>query len=585
MRMRRYLAVILILLFANLAAASFAPGDIEWASGVSGTLSKGGTVANGEYTVKAIQFPSPVPGVKDINGNIVPETDVDPSVLVDIYKNSTLLAEQVLAPGIDTYIDPDYEVKVTATGFPAGNAQLWVYEYYAPWATISIQKRGLPKLDVTVTTDKSSYTSYEDTVITATVTITNSGAARAENVDVFLNTGGLQVQGGATSQLHQHYSDIEAGKSQSFSVTFVVPLLLDPQSYSLSANATCVDVKSLEYSGTGTDSITVGPKAMDTQVTISKGMRDRIYLQDMAYVSISVGNSGIYEIKNISVNDSMNGNFDLKSNTSLRWFIPDLKPGQEWDTTYSMQPLSASLSGFAIPAANATFSFNNRPYTIYSKTTTLVVNGPKIIINKTVNKPVVNISENVTVNVTINNIGDIVTNAEVNDSLPDGINLVNSTINFLNGNASLASTSLELNTPVIFNYTIRIDKEGKYKLPPATASYTDIAFRGTSHLLLSSESPVITVIDPKATPIPTGNPAATVTAGSQTAQDLAGSQPKDNEESFLQKIIDAIKNLFPQPENSTHSGTLEPTPTPVTPGFDIVFAIIVLIIAALYRHK
>ncbi len=577
--MRRYLAVILILLSANLAAASFAPGDIEWASGVSSTLSKGGNFTNEEYMVKAVQFSAAVPGVKDINGNIVPETDVDPSVLVDIYKNGTLLAEQVLAPGIDTYIDPAYEVKVTATGFPASNAQLWVYEYYAPWATISIQKRGLPKLDVTVTTDQSSYTSYEDTAITATVKVTNSGAARAENVDLFLNSGGLQVQGGVTSQLHQHYSDIEAGASQSFSVTLVVPLLLDPQSYNLIANATGVDVKSLEYSWTGTESITVGPKAMDTQVIISKGMRDRIYLQDLAYVSISVGNSGIYEIKNISVNDSMNENFELKSNTSLRWFIPDLKPGQEWDTTYSMQPLSASLTGFTIPAANATFSFNNRQYTIHSATTTLVVNGPKIIINKTVDKPVVNISENVNVNVTVNNVGDIVTNAEVNDSLPDGISLVNSTISFLNGKAILASTSLELNKPLVFHYTIKMAKEGKYKLPPATASYTDIAFRGTSHLLLSSGSPEITVINPNATPISTGNPAI-VTTGSQTAQNDSGQVESGG--SFLQKIIDAIKNIFPkQGKNST----LQPTPTPVTPGFDIVFGLIVLIIAALYRHK
>ncbi|MCZ7396111.1 MAG: hypothetical protein ABOK23_05755 [Candidatus Methanoperedens sp.] len=585
--MRRYLAVIIILLSANLAA-SFAPGDIEWASGVSGTLNKGGTLVHGEYMVKAVQFPSPVPGIKDIHGNIVPETDVPPSVLIEIYKNGVLLNTQILSPGSEPYIDPDYEVKITAAGFPASNAQLWVYEYYSPWATVSIQKRGLPKLDVTVTTDKSSYTSYDDMTITATATVTNSGDARAENVDLNLNIGDLHIRGGDISQLHQHYYTMEAGASQSFSVILEVPQLLNQKSYNLSADAKGLDVKDLEYNATNTYYITVSPKAM--QVTISKAVKDRIYLNDPVNVSISVGNDGIYELKNITVTDSMNENFELKSNTPLRWVIPNLKPGEEWlGTTYSIQALGTSLSGFTIPAANATFRFNNISYTIYSTTTTVVVNGPKIVLNKTVDKTVVNISEDVTVNVSINNVGNIVaTNAAVNDSLPDGVSFVNGTISFLNGMTSLGSTSLDVNTPVIFNYTIRMDKEGEIKLPSAVAIYTDIGYRGTTRSVLSSERPVITVINPsKITSTPTGTPTAIKTVGpSQTTPQETTTTPEKTEESFTQKIIRALKELFHEPTaNPQPKGTPEPTPTPITPGFDFVFALIVLIIAALYRHK
>ncbi len=543
LRMRRYLAVIIILLSANLAA-SFAPGDIEWAAGVSGTLTKGGTLINGEYSVKAVQFPSPVPGVKDINGNVVPESDVPPSVLVEIYKNGVLLNTQVMTPGSDPYYDPDYEVRITATGFPASNAQLWIYEYYSPWATISIQKRGLPKLDVSVTTDKGSYTSYDDMTITATATVTNNGDARAQNVDLNLNIGSLQLRGGSTSQLDQHYHTIERGASQSFPVILEVPQLLDQKSYTLSANATGLDVKDLKYSGTNTAYITVSPKAVETQVTISKAVKDRIYLQDPAYVSISVGNGGIYELKNITVTDSLNKNFELKSNTSLLWVIPDLKPGQEWGTTYSIKALEASFSGLPIPAANATFTFNNKPYTIYSQSTTMVVYGPKIVMNKTVDKPVVNIGENVTVTVIINNVGNIVTSAAVNDSLPDGVSLVN-------GTTSLALKSFDLNTPVTFSYTIRMNKEGEIELPSAVANYTGFAYSGTTRSVLSSERPVITVINPgKITPTPTDTPP---------------------------RITPWETAATPSPNT--------PEPTPVTPGFNIVFAFIVLIIAALYRHK
>lgn len=225
--------------------------------------------------------------------------------------------------------------------------------------------------------------------------------------------------------------------------------------------------------------------------------------------------------------------------------------GEEWSTTYSIKALETSLYGFSIPTATAQFTFNNQPYTVYSEINTVVVYGPKIVMEKSVDKSVVNIGEDVTVTVSITNVGDIVTNAAVNDSLPEGVSLVY-------GTTSLASTSLELNTPKIFSYTMRMNKEGEIKLPPAVANYTSFAYSGTTRSVLSSESPVITVINPsKITSTPTEIPTLVPT-----------------------QITPKETIATPSPTN-----TPEPTPTPITPGFTVVFAFIVLIIAALYRHK
>lgn len=230
--------------------------------------------------------------------------------------------------------------------------------------------------------------------------------------------------------------------------------------------------------------------------------------------------------------------------------IPVLKPGQEWGTTYSIKPLETNINGFTIPAASAKFTVNNKPYSASSQTPTVIVNGPKILLNKTVDKPVVNITEDVTVTVSVNNVGNIVTKAEVKDSLPDGVSLVS-------GSTSLASTPLELNTPQVFSYTIRMDKEGEIKLPAAIANYTGIEYRGTTRSVLSSERPVITVIDPsKITPTPT-----------PTTTETPAPTPQEN-------------TATPSPTN-----TPEPTPTPVTPGFEIASAVIVLIFAAVHRRR
>ncbi|GFO96666.1 UPI0003D1A1DD related cluster [groundwater metagenome] len=504
MRIQHFAVLFIIFWCMSISsAAGFSPGDIEWGTAVSGTLYRGDTLANGEYMVKAAQFSSSVQGYKDINGNIVPETPVDPMVFLEIYKNGTLLKEIVMNPVSEAYIDPDYEVKVSVTGFLSKNAREWVSEYYKPRASLSIAKSARPKLEVKVTTDKDPYTSYSDLIITAKIEVKNSGAF-AKNVDVNLNTGELKLRSGDVSDLHRYYQRMEKDTSQSFEVILLVPGLLDQRSYNLSAVAKGYDAKDLEYSANTSTSVKISPQ--QNYFTLSKSVKDRIYLQNAALVTITAANGGRYEIFNIHLNDSMNENFELASGTLLQWDIPLLRPGEEWSTSYSIRPLEANLNGFAIPAATAIFTVNNKPYSASSKTTTLVVNGPKIIVNKTVNKNPVNISEDVMVSVSLINVGNTATRVEMKDSLPESVNLVS-------GRTSLSPVFLELNAPQGFSYIIRRDAEGEVQLPPAVANYTDVEYRGLTRSQIRSNMPIITFIDPsKVTPTPTASATSTFIA-------------------------------------------------------------------------
>jgi len=580
--MRRYISLLIIIAWSvNLASApGYTINDIEWGTAVSGTLNKGDTVTNGAFMVKAVQFPSPVQGIKDINGNLIPETDVDPMVFLEIYKNGVLIKEIIMNQQSEAYTDPDYEVKIWATAFPAKNAKEWIFEYYKPWASISIQTwANPPKLDITVTTDKSVYTSYDDQILTATVTVANSGESRAKNIDVYLDIGELKLRGGDSSQLHKYYYKLEKGESQSFEVILLVPELLDQKSYNMSANGKGFDFIDRQYNTAKVSTtITVSPK--QNFFVISKGVRDRMYLQNTANVRVTVGNGGMYNVYNINVTDKMNEHFELKSNTSLQWNIPMLKPGEEWGATYSIKPLEASLSGFIIPAANAQFTVNNKPYNASSNTVTVVVNGPKILLNKTVDKPVVNLSENVNVTVSFNNVGDIGTRIEVKDSLPDSVSMVSGSTYQLNWS--------DPNSPMGFSYIIRMNTEGVIQLPAAVANYTDIEYRGMTRSVLSSERPIITVVDPsKIKPTPTKNPNATGSVSPTQTTPQETTAPTETDESFSQKIIRALKKLIPQETEVTPSptGTPEPTPTPITPGFEFVLAVVVLIFAAAIRRR
>ncbi len=507
--------------------------------------------------VKAVQFPAGVPGVKDIKGNILPETDVDPMVYLEIYKNGVMIKEIVMIIGSEAYIDPDYEVKISTTGFIARNAKEWVLEYYNPWATVSIQKRALPKLEVTVTTDKTTYNSNSAEIIRAKVEVKNTGNTFLKQVDVDLNIGELKLRGGELSQLHMYYNRLNKAETQSYEVVLLVPDLIDQRSYNLSAKTKGYDVKDLAYN----DSDSVSPKVSPKQnyFSISKAVRDRIYLQDYASVRITVANGGMYDIYNIHITDNMSDKFVLSSSpATFAWDIPVLKPGEEWGTGYSIKPVEANINGWKIPAASATFTVNNKPYSASSSIITLIVNGPKLIVNKTVSKPVVNISEDVIVTVSVNNVGNIGTRTDVKDSLPDDVSLVSGQLSNLTFSEPAKTWG--------FSYIIRMNKEGDYELPCAIANYTNVEYRGTVNDVKSSQRPVITVVDPSK-PRPVSNGTASQTAGgTPSSQGTPGTNPQGT------------------PVASATS-TPDPTPTPITPGFDFAFAVIILIFAAGFMRK
>lgn len=550
--MRRYTGALVIALWliSLASAAAFSPNDVEWSAAVTSTLYKGQSMTNGDFTVKAVQFPSAVQGRQDIQGNWLPENNVDPMVYLEVYKKGTLIKELIFTPQSETYYDPDYEAKIYSTGFMSSSAREWIFQYYNPWATVAIETRAKPTLGVTISTDKSTYVSNDDRVMTVTVTVTNSGGAVAKNVDVNLNIGELKLEGGSAATLHKNFYRLEKGTSQSFSALLSVPVLAASKSYPVSADAKGYDIKDLEYKGSVSSSITVSPKpALPPRVTISKSVKNNIYLKDSAFVKIVVANGGTYDVSNLIIKDSMNENFKLMTNETLQWDAILLKPGQEWSRSYQIKPLSASLSGFTIPAASVSFTYNGINAGASSQTTNVVVNGPKIVLSKSVNRAKVNISEDVTVTVSINNVGNIGTKAEVKDLLPEGASLVS-------GPTSLASTFLEYNSPKGFSYTIRMNTEGQIQLPAALANYTEVEYRGAGRAVQSSETPVVTVIDPSKIP----PPLPTIVTPVQTA---------------VQETTQA-----PAPTN-----TPEPTPTPITSGFEIVVATIMIAAAAIYRRR
>jgi len=143
----------------------------------------------------------------------------------------------------------------------------------------------------------------------------------------------------------------------------------------------------------------------------------------------------------------------------------------------------------------------------------------------------------------------------VKDTLPDGVSLVSGQLSQLN----FSEPSKQWG----FSYIIRMNKEGDYELPSAIANYTNVEYRGFVHDVKSSDRPTIKVVDPsKPTPTPTGSASQDPNGNPASSQGTSGASSQ-----------------------APGASTAEPTTTPITPGFDIAFALITLIFAAGFMRK
>lgn len=552
--------IFIILLLEIPPASSYTPNEIEWAPAIEATLYKGNNLTNGPYTVLALQFPAPVPGFKNFKNEIVPETPVNPMVYLNIYKNSELIKDIVLTPQSASETDPDYEFKVSLTDIIPGTSRDWVDTYYNPWAKVSLSLRGKPGLEVKVTTDKTDYVSNNDDILTVTVEVKNTGDAIARDVEIDLNPGVLKLRGGSTGQFHKTYQELKKSETQTFEVVLIVPKASVNMTYLLTADAKAYDVKNIEYKSSGSLAVPVSSNSF-SGISVSKSVKKIMYLKDIAVIRVAVSNGGVFDAYNVRLTDSLNENFELLFDSPMHWEIPLIKSGQDWSVTYSLKPLETNLNGFTIPAANALFTINSIEYNASSDSASIIVNGPKIILNKTVDKQTVNVSEDITITVSAKNVGNIPTKTQIVDYLPDNVSLVG-------GQTSIESIFLEVNKPQGFSYVIRPKMDGNIELPSVVANYISIEYRGTVRQELSSNRTVITVIDPNK-----------INSSSDTFSTSSDSPLTDGQ--IPVTLPDTIENTPDRiPENAP-----EITPAPIAPFIDTALTICLLIFAVFLRRK
>jgi uncharacterized repeat protein (TIGR01451 family) len=463
---------------------AFENSQLQWDNGTLNRLHRGDVAMYIGYSVEVVAFPQPVESEKYKS---IPEEPVEPYVGLNISKKGCFNNTIILGLG-ESYIVPDGDLKVTAKELPSKNAKEWLFESYGPWAVIELNPRGIPVLEVSIETEDNAYISLSDTEIVATVTLKNKGSADAVGVDMSVDTE-LPIKRG---KLKYHYDRVIKGEVIHETIAFSSPILTEKNSYSILANISGYDVKNVPYTAKFLKAISIEPEPVQIP-SMRKSSNAKVYLKDYAMISLSLKNNGRYDLKNVSITDSVPDSFKLIGNNSLHWVV-EVPSNGEWEFRYLIKPQDPSTNGIVLPAATAEFTIKEKFYRIQSSKPKIVVYGPKIVLQKQTDVSEIYPDDTVTVTIVAKNTGNTPSKTTIRDELPENAILVS-------GSTS-KEDFLEANKEVRFSYSFKVVSKGSVKLPPATADYYELGSKDEKISVMSRELEIKVKSPPEIPPTP-----------------------------------------------------------------------------------
>lgn len=501
----KWAIIFIVILFLSNIAYALDVTKLQWDTGKSATLRRGETISILGYSVEVTGFNAPVESDKYKQ---IPIDPVVPFVEFNISKNGTFIAKSTLGQA-ESYITPDAELRVTAVELPLGLSKDWLYESYNPWVKLELNPVGRPNPEILLESD-DEYVAASNTEIIAKITVRNTGSADLNNVNLDV----ISLLPVLRGELKYYYETIKKGTEVTTSVTFSSPAINELTRYNITVNTSGQDVKNNLYKAIKHKTILIAPQAQQAPL-LRKTTITKMYMKDQMLVTLYFKNNANYELKNVSIVDTIPKGFMQLTNNPLTWKV-NVSANGEWQFRYLLKPTEANGKGVLFPSATAELRLNNEYYMIQSNRPETLVYGPKIELTKQANPMEINPGEAVTITVTASNTGTTPTTVKVQDILPSDVTLLNGVTNL--------EEYIEANKQANFSYSIRSNSGGPISLPAAAAEYFELGSTGNKINTTSQELQIR--IKPPPTPQPT--PVPTVKISVNTTEKTNSSKIADN---------------------------------------------------------
>ncbi|MEL4304880.1 BatD family protein [Methanococcoides sp. LMO-2] len=476
--MFRKALIILLMVFCvfSLTASAYTLDDIEWKSTETATLHWGHSFENGEakddsydtYVIKAEDF------------------SVDGFVSLSLSKDGQIkdIASLGMADSWE-YRDEEngQDVKLFIKEIKT-NVDQWTGNMEDPTVKVEVYRRGVPEFDIKIETEQNEYDprspSNPKEVVT-TITVKNKGYAEAEDVEVIVDPAGMEL---ADGDLKTRITSLAKDETaEVIEVELEVPHLWEETDLDIEVTVRAKDINGDIHEDIEDKEITVMPKA---ELIVTKTITEEIYMDETAYVSVAIRNYGIYSMNSVTIKDTVLSSMELKDSVTLEKTV-SFKPGETIEVfSYALKPIKPGT--YTSPEVVATYvASNGKTYTYDSEEPKIEINGPYVVLSQSVDKTNVQPGTEVKVTVSTKNEGNRDASTRVSSTdFPEGTT-------FVSGDTSFDKV-LGKGESGSYSYVLKMNDEGTFKLPAATATFIDMeSYKGEK----ISNMPEITVKIPE----------------------------------------------------------------------------------------
>ncbi|TGC09176.1 BatD family protein [Methanolobus halotolerans] len=463
--------IVCLILLLCLPALAYTLEDVEWKDKAdkSGTLYWGSTIKMDDYTIKAEDF------------------NKDGFVSISISRDGEVKEISPLKVGgslgyRDTENGEDIKVFIKSVTLKVDE---WTGNMNDPHASVEVYKRAVPRMKIDISTEEDTYDPRDmaPRYIVATINIKNEGDARASEMDVEIDPNGMELVSG---KLSHHLIAIEEDEALDPIVAkFEIPEYWEQTRKDITVTTKSRDINDDINEDRKVKTLTIEPVV---ELIITKTITENVYMDGTAHVSVSIWNDGIYSVNSATITNPVLGDMELQDSISQETKL-SFAPGETKAKLfqYTLKPVKTGT--YKVPAATATFTDSEgKVHTFKSKTPSVKITGPDIVLTKTINPSTVSPGDEVKVTVAVANKGTVRASVTASETLPETVTFVSGDLNF----KEVVSKGKTLS----YSYIIKTKEAGEIRLPATTSTFIDFEdFKGEK----VSNMPVISVVDPEQT--------------------------------------------------------------------------------------
>jgi uncharacterized repeat protein (TIGR01451 family) len=311
--------------------------------------------------------------------------------------------------------------------------------------------------------------------------IKNEGKAKIKDLVLRINTS-LPVL--YDDKLDYEILELGAGnESDAFTVRFQAPITEENKSIMISAEALGFDIFRKVYRAVDTAFIEVKPQ-FNNKIELVKYVPEKVYMGDIAVVSIIITNNGSKKFDNVNLIDSLPSGIE-PIETNLSWNFA-LGAFEQKSISYKTKPQKPGtyyfLNGSSIIEYQGFLDYNKKPGK-------LIVNGPYVVLTKFANTYDTIKNENINVTIEARNMGDAIAIVKISDTIP-----ANYTLSLENQTHEQITDTMVLHPGMsgYYSYSLLSSSPGSFILPPAKAIILDkILYKDERYLQRANSSELI----------------------------------------------------------------------------------------------